>query len=408
MKELILIKNGEIALKGLNRTTFEDVLLKNIRRKLADLGKFRCYKAQSTMYIEPQEDGIDLDEAVDRVRKVFGIAALTRACIVEKDFEDIKAKTVEYLKETLSEASTFKVEAKRSDKTFPMNTPQICTELGGYLLEQFPGLTVDVHNPQVTVMVEIRDFAAYIHAGQIEGAGGMPVSTSGRAMLLVSGGIDSPVAGYMMAKRGMEVLAVHFVSPPYTSERAKLKVITLCEKMSAYCGRMQLFIVPFTKMQEAIRDNCPEELFTVIMRRMMMKIAEKLAQRSDCAASSPARAWPRWPARRSRPSPAPTWPARCRCCGLSSAWTKRRSSASPGRSTPLRPPSCPMRTAAPSSPPSTPAPGPNWPWWRRRKPPLTSPPCWRKRWKGPSAFGLIPNRGNVSEGATHIQRRIHP
>ena len=284
MKELILIKNGEIALKGLNRTTFEDVLLKNIRRKLADLGKFRCYKAQSTMYIEPQEDGIDLDEAVVRVRKVFGIAALTRACIVEKDFEDIKAKTVEYLKETLSEASTFKVEAKRSDKTFPMNTPQICTELGGYLLEQFPGLTVDVHNPQVTVMVEIRDFAAYIHAGQIEGAGGMPVSTSGRAMLLVSGGIDSPVAGYMMAKRGMEVLAVHFVSPPYTSERAKLKVITLCEKMSAYCGRMQLFIVPFTKMQEAIRDNCPEELFTVIMRRMMMKIAEKLAQRSDCAA----------------------------------------------------------------------------------------------------------------------------
>ena len=284
MKELILIKNGEIALKGLNRTTFEDVLLKNIRRKLADLGKFRCYKAQSTMYIEPQEDGIDLDEAVDRVRKVFGIAALTRACIVEKDFEDIKAKTVEYLKETLSEASTFKVEAKRSDKTFPMNTPQICTELGGYLLEQFPGLTVDVHNPQVTVMVEIRDFAAYIHAGQIEGAGGMPVSTSGRAMLLVSGGIDSPVAGYMMAKRGMEVLAVHFVSPPYTSERAKLKVITLCEKMSAYCGRMQLFIVPFTKMQEAIRDNCLEELFTVIMRRMMMKIAETLAQRSDCAA----------------------------------------------------------------------------------------------------------------------------
>ena len=284
MKELILIKNGEIALKGLNRTTFEDVLLKNIRRKLADLGKFRCYKAQSTMYIEPQEENIDLDEAVDRVRKVFGIAALTRACIVEKDFEDIKAKTVEYLKETLSEASTFKVEAKRSDKTFPMNTPQICTELGGYLLEQFPNLTVDVHNPQVTVMVEIRDFAAYVHAGQIEGAGGMPVSTSGRAMLLVSGGIDSPVAGYMMAKRGMEVLAVHFVSPPYTSERAKLKVITLCEKMSAYCGRMQLFIVPFTKMQEAIRDNCPEELFTVIMRRMMMKIAEKLAQRSDCAA----------------------------------------------------------------------------------------------------------------------------
>ena len=284
MKELILIKNGEIALKGLNRTTFEDVLLKNIRRKLADLGKFRCYKAQSTMYIEPQEDGIDLDEAVDRVRKVFGIAALTRACIVEKDFEDIKAKTVEYLKETLSEASTFKVEAKRSDKTFPMNTPQICTELGGYLLEQFPGLTVDVHNPQVTVMVEIRDFAAYIHAGQIEGAGGMPVSTSGRAMLLVSGGIDSPVAGYMMAKRGMEVLAVHFVSPPYTSAHALEKVRTLCKKMAAWCGRVRLFVVPFTETQLAIRDRCPEDVFTIIMRRCMMKIAERLARENGCGA----------------------------------------------------------------------------------------------------------------------------
>ena len=284
MKELILIKNGEIALKGLNRTTFEDVLLKNIRRKLADLGKFRCYKAQSTMYIEPQEDGIDLDEAVDRVRKVFGIAALTRACIVEKDFEDIKAKTVEYLKETLSEASTFKVEAKRSDKTFPMNTPQICTELGGYLLEQFPGLTVDVHNPQVTVMVEIRDFAAYIHAGQIEGAGGMPVSTSGRAMLLVSGGIDSPVAAYMMAKRGLSLACVHFASPPYTSERARMKVLTLAKKLTPYTGNLNVYVVPYTAAQEHIRDNAPEDLFTVLMRRSMMRITRVLCEKEGADA----------------------------------------------------------------------------------------------------------------------------
>jgi len=236
------------------------------------------------MYCEPLDDNADLDEAVNRLKKVFGIAALTRACIVEKSFDDIKQKTIDYLAEQLEGAKTFKVQAKRSDKSFNMTSPEICRELGGYILEKYPHLDVDVNNPELTVVVEIRDFAAYIHANQIEGAGGMPVGSSGRAALLVSGGIDSPVAGYMMAKRGLEIVAIHFVSPPYTSERAKLKVVTLCEKISEYCGRIALYVVGFTDIQVAIKNNCPEDLFTIIMRRYMMKIAEKIANSSDCHA----------------------------------------------------------------------------------------------------------------------------
>jgi len=284
MKELILIKNGEIALKGLNRSSFEDILIKNAKRRVSTAGNFKFYKAQSTMYCEPLDDNADLDEAVNRLKKVFGIAALTRACIVEKSFDDIKQKTIDYLAEQLEGAKTFKVQAKRSDKSFNMTSPEICRELGGYILEKYPHLDVDVNNPELTVVVEIRDFAAYIHANQIEGAGGMPVGSSGRAALLVSGGIDSPVAGYMMAKRGLEIVAIHFVSPPYTSERAKLKVVTLCEKISEYCGRIALYVVGFTDIQVAIKNNCPEDLFTIIMRRYMMKIAEKIANSSDCHA----------------------------------------------------------------------------------------------------------------------------
>ncbi|MEM1485033.1 tRNA uracil 4-sulfurtransferase ThiI [Oscillospiraceae bacterium PP1C4] len=284
MKELILLKCGELSLKGLNRHTFEDALIKNCRRRLESLGKFRIRKAQSTIYVEPQSEDIDFDEAVDRLQKVFGIAALTRARIVEKDFEDIKAKAVTYLAKDLNAAKTFKVEARRSDKSFGMNSPEICMELGGVLLDAFPHLRVDVRNPEVTVFVEVREVAAYIHVNQLHGAGGLPIGTSGGAALLVSGGIDSPVAGYMMAKRGLRIIAVHFVSPPYTSEHALEKVRTLCKKMSAYCGRIRLFVVPFTEMQEAIRDNCPEELFTVIMRRYMMKIASQVAKENDCGA----------------------------------------------------------------------------------------------------------------------------
>lgn len=284
MKEVILLKNGEIALKGLNRHAFEDRLIKNARRKLMPVGSFHFRKAQSTIYVEPDEDNYDLDEAVERLQKVFGIAALTRACVVDKDFEVIKTTAAEYLKDELESARTFKVEAKRSDKSFPLKSPEICAQVGEYLLEQFPHLEVDVHHPDVVVTVEVRDYAAYIHGAQLKGAGGIPVGSGGKAMLLISGGIDSPVAGYMMAKRGLEISAIHFVSPPYTSERAKEKVISLAQEMCAYCGRIKLYIVPFTEIQEAIRDECPEDLFTIIMRRYMMKIACRVARLNECEA----------------------------------------------------------------------------------------------------------------------------
>lgn len=284
MREIILLKNGEIALKGLNRNAFEERLIGNARRRLQDLGSFRFRKAQSTIYVEPQEESCDLDEAVNRLCKVFGIAALTRACVVEKEFEQIRTAAADYLKEELEDAKTFKVEAKRSDKTFPMKSPQICRELGEYLLDQFPHLTVDVHHPDVTVMVEVRDFAAYLHGAQLRGAGGIPVGSGGKAMLLISGGIDSPVAGYMMAKRGLEIEAIHYASPPYTSERAKQKVLDLTQELTPYCGRIRLHVVPFTEIQEKIRDLCPEELFTIVMRRFMMKIACRVARANGCEA----------------------------------------------------------------------------------------------------------------------------
>ena len=284
MKEIILLKNGEIALKGLNRNTFEERLMKNARRKLSSVGSFRFRKAQSTIYVEPQSDDIDLDEAVERLRCVFGIAALTRACVVEKDYDAIEAATLEYLADELSSIRTFKVEAKSSDKTFPLNSPQLCQKIGGAILSKFHHLKVDVHNPDLVVMVEVRDFAAYVHGAQIKGAGGIPVGSGGKAMLLISGGIDSPVAGHMMAKRGLEIDAIHYVSPPYTSERAKQKVIDLAQKMSNYCGRINLHIVPFTEIQEQIRDHCPEDLFTIIMRRFMMKIACRTARAQGCEA----------------------------------------------------------------------------------------------------------------------------
>ena len=273
-----------MVLKGLNKKSFEDMLTKNIKRRLKNLGQFKITSAQSTTYITPVDENIDLDEVVDRVRKIFGIASLCRACVCEKDFSDITEKSLEYLNEVLSNAKTFKVNAKRSDKAFPMKSPEICTELGGILLEKFPNLTVDVKNPEVTVTVEIRDTKAYIHAENLKGAGGLPVGSSGKAMLLLSGGIDSPVAGYMMAKRGVHIAAIHYVSPPYTSERARMKVEQLCDKMTAYCGGIAFYCVPFTELQEAIKDNCPEEYFTVIMRRLMMEIAQRIAVNDNCLA----------------------------------------------------------------------------------------------------------------------------
>ncbi len=284
MKEIILIKNGELALKGLNRRTFEDMLVKNMRRRLDGAGKFKFTVAQSTIVAEPEDDSVDFDEAVERIGKIFGIAGFSRAAAVEKDMDTILKSAEEYLAPQLLTVRSFKVEAKRSDKKFPLTSPEICRETGGYLLRKFPHLEVDVHNPDIVVTVEVRDSNAYIHGKQIKGAGGMPTGSAGRAALLISGGIDSPVAGYMMAKRGLELMAVHFASPPYTSERAEQKVHSLLKQVSKYSGRIALFVVPFTKTQELIKDNCPEEIFTVIMRRMMMRVAQKIAAKEHAGA----------------------------------------------------------------------------------------------------------------------------
>lgn len=275
--EVIMAKYGEIALKGLNKSTFEDMLVRIIRRRLKSLGSFEITRRQSTIYIQPkEEDSAVMDEAVKRLKKIFGIAAIQRSIILPKDFNEIVKVGVPYLAESLATARTFKVEAKRSDKTFPMTTPDLQRELGGAILEAYPHLTVDVHEPQVTVTVEIRDTAAYLSPQRILGAGGMPVGSNGTALTLLSGGIDSPAAAYMMAKRGLRIDAIHFQSPPYTSERALMKVETLCEKLTQYCGDIRLYTVPFTTIQEELRDHCPEEYFTVIMRRLMIKIANRV------------------------------------------------------------------------------------------------------------------------------------
>ncbi|MDD6604239.1 MAG: tRNA 4-thiouridine(8) synthase ThiI [Eubacteriales bacterium] len=284
MQEIVLIKNGELVLKGLNRCTFEDILIKNMRKALSSIGEFKFKKSQSTIMVQPVDDDTDLDDAVEALKKVFGIAALSRAAVAEKDMQSITETALEYLAEELEYARTFKVEAKRSDKKFPMKSPEICRELGGSILSKFHHLKVDVHNPDITVTVEVRDSFAFIRGNNIKGAGGMPVGTSGRAATLISGGIDSPVASYMMAKRGIELVAVHFASPPYTTQLAEQKVMDLLKKVAAYSGPITTYIVPFTKLQEEIRDKCPEVYFTIIMRRYMMRIAEKLARHQNCSA----------------------------------------------------------------------------------------------------------------------------
>ncbi|MBP1543479.1 MAG: tRNA 4-thiouridine(8) synthase ThiI [Oscillospiraceae bacterium] len=283
MKEIVMVKYGEIALKGLNKSTFEDMLQKNIKRRLKDLGQFEYFRKQSTIYVTPPE-GADMDVIVKRLSYIFGIGAIQRCAVFPKDFAAVAEGAEEYLRSALECAKTFKVEAKRSDKAFPMKTPDIQQELGGVVLSHFPHLKVDVHDPEVTVRLEIRDNGAYLGAERIVGAGGMPVGSSGKALLMLSGGIDSPVAGYMMAKRGLVVDCIHYVSPPYTSERAQMKVEALCEKMTNYCGDIKFYCVPFTEIQEALRDNCPEEYFTVLMRRLMVKIANKICERDGYGA----------------------------------------------------------------------------------------------------------------------------
>lgn len=284
MKEVILVKNGELALKGHNRSSFEDVLINNIRRRLNGLGEFSYSKAQSTILIEPKNENTDLNEAEQVISKVFGIAAYSRAAALPKNMDVILEKTPEYLSKRLELSSTFKVEAKRSDKKFSLTSPEISALLGGKILSVFGHLSVDVHNPDITVTAEIRDRYALVRGTQLKGAGGLPTGTAGKSALLISGGIDSPVAGYMMAKRGMELVCIHFASPPYTSKRAEQKVHSLLMKIAAFCGNIKLYVVPFTEIQEQIRINCPEDYHTLITRRFMMRIAQKIAGDNGCEA----------------------------------------------------------------------------------------------------------------------------
>ena len=284
MREIIMGYQGEMSLKGLNRNQFESAMMKILRYRLKTVGRFRVYCTQSTFYMEPEEEDIDMDLAFDRVRTVFGLAALSRAVVCEKDFDTICQTAEDYLGGSLHGIRTFKVEARRSDKTYPMTSPELMRELGAYLLGKHNYLKVDVHNPQFKVIVEIRDYGAYIHGPKIPGEGGLPVGTSGRALNMLSGGIDSPVAAYRMAKRGLALDHIHFASPPYTSERAKLKVKALAQKITPYTGSTNLFVVPYTRPQEYIRDNAPDVLFTVLMRRSMMRIANSIAQKQGSEA----------------------------------------------------------------------------------------------------------------------------
>ena len=284
MRDMILLKQGEIVLKGLNKRSFEQKLLSNIRTRLKLIGDFNVYSVQSAVYVEPKTDDEDLDAAFEALTKVFGIAKLTRAAACEKNVDAIVELAKSYLAEDMRYAKSFKVETKRSDKAFPMTSIEVSQYVGGQLNEAFPNVPVDVRNPDLIVHVEIRDYAAYVHAQPTPGAGGMPVGSNGRAITMLSGGIDSPVSTYMIAKRGVKLIPVHFFSFPYTSELAKQKVIELAQILTDYCGSMMIEIVPFTKIQEEIRDKCPEEYFTLIMRRMMMRIATKIAEANGCKA----------------------------------------------------------------------------------------------------------------------------
>ena len=284
MTEMILLKLGELVLKGANRHTFEDKLKSNIARRLRPLGKFRVYTRQSTTYVEPLSDTCDMDAAYEAMKHVFGVVGISRAKACEKTREAMLETARSYLGDKLSAAHTFKVESKRADKSFPMTSIALSQWVGGELDDLYPNLQVDVHQPELTVHLEVRDYAAFVHADPEPGAGGLPVGTSGRALSLLSGGIDSPVASWMIAKRGVALEMVHFFSYPYTSEEAKQKVLDLAKLLTPWCGRLMVHVVPFTAIQEELRRKCPEELFTILMRRFMMRIAQAVAERTKSGA----------------------------------------------------------------------------------------------------------------------------
>ena len=284
MKEILLCKYGEIVLKGANRKSFEDMLSREMKKRAAAYGNFDIYRAQSTIYIEPKDEFADMDGMFSAASKVFGIVAIARAAVCEKNMEAISRTAKEYVPQFLDGKKTFKVEAKRSDKTFALDSMEISREIGGDILEAYPRIRVDVHNPDVIVKVEIREFGAYISAGQFKGAGGMPVGSNGKGLLLLSGGIDSPVAGWMLAKRGVRLDAIHFESFPYTSERARQKVLELAQIVSEYAGDIFVHVVSLTHIQEELVKACEEDYFTLLLRRYMMTIAERVAREKGCSA----------------------------------------------------------------------------------------------------------------------------
>ena len=284
MKEILLCKYGEIVLKGANRKYFENMLVKELRYRAQNYGEFDITNVQSTITMEPKDDFADLDGMFDAARRLFGIAAVGRAAVAEKNMDSIMEVAKAYLPAFLEGKRTFKVESKRSDKNFPLSSPEISKLVGGAVLSVCPRMRVDVHNPDITLRVEVRERAAYIHAGQFKGAGGLPVGTNGKGLLLLSGGIDSPVAGWMMAKRGVRLEAVYFESMPYTSEQARQKVLDLAALVARWSGSMMVHVVSLTHIQEELVRTCNEEYFTLLLRRYMMQIANMVAKKQECQA----------------------------------------------------------------------------------------------------------------------------
>ena len=284
MREIMLLKQGEMVLKGLNRRGFEEKLMGNAKRRLKKYGQFKIYTRQSATYVEPMNEDCDFEGAWESMCKLFGVVGLSRACSCEKDKDAIVACAKAYLGDQLSAAKTFKVETKRADKSFPMNSIQLSQYVGGELDDAYPNLTADMHRPDIVVHVEVRDYEAFVHADPVEGAGGLPIGVGGRALSLLSGGIDSPVASWMIAKRGVIVDMIHFHSYPYTSQEALDKVLDLARLLVPYTGKQCVHVVPFTKIQEELRRACPEELFTILMRRFMMRIACRVAERNGIQA----------------------------------------------------------------------------------------------------------------------------
>ncbi len=284
MKEVILCKYGEIILKGTNKKTFESQLLHEVKRRAALVGNYTVRYNQSTVYVEPNDEAAEdmLDVMYAQIGKVFGFAGICRAAVCEKTLESILETAKDYLPEKLAGYKTFKCTAKRSDKMFPLSSPELSGEVGAAILETIPDITVNLQNPDIIVKIEVRETNAYIHAGQDRGAGGMPLGSAGRGMLLLSGGIDSPVAGYMMMKRGMTVDCVHFESFPYTSEAAREKVLTLARELTEYCGKIKVHVISLTHIQELMRDNCEEDYFTLLLRRFMMRLASRTARENNC------------------------------------------------------------------------------------------------------------------------------